>query len=220
MPRPTQRSGPMLPMALFFTLLRGRKKVPVRSPLVVALLVGVSLGFMARPHWDQLHAPPEAVRPPGTISWNVRFSPRGGCTDLIVQEVRAARRQIRVLAYSFTSKPIADALIQAHQRGVDVAVILDGSHEKDIEKGDAYSRAADLARAGVPTLIDRAHAIQHNKVMVIDAETVMTGSFNFTRQAEERNGENLLAIRDPELAARYLVDWSHHRGHSQPFSSR
>ena len=66
-------------------------------------------------------------------------------------------------------------------------------------------------------LIDAAHAIAHNKVMVIDGEVVVTGSFNFTRQAENENAENLLVIRDGDLAERYLANWHAHEAHSQPY---
>jgi phosphatidylserine/phosphatidylglycerophosphate/cardiolipin synthase-like enzyme len=69
-------------------------------------------------------------------------------------------------------------------------------------------------------MIDANHAIAHNKVMVIDGETVLTGSFNFTKAAQENNAENLLIIRDPALAAQYTKNWDVHRQHSQPYVGR
>jgi phosphatidylserine/phosphatidylglycerophosphate/cardiolipin synthase-like enzyme len=69
-------------------------------------------------------------------------------------------------------------------------------------------------------MIDANHAIAHNKVMVIDGETVLTGSFNFTKAAREKNAENLLIIRDPALAAKYVQNWEAHRQHSQPYVGR
>jgi phosphatidylserine/phosphatidylglycerophosphate/cardiolipin synthase-like enzyme len=72
----------------------------------------------------------------------------------------------------------------------------------------------------VPVLIDARHAISHNKVMVIDGETVLTGSFNFTKAAQDRNAENLLSIRDATLAAQYTQNWEAHRQHSQPYVGR
>jgi phosphatidylserine/phosphatidylglycerophosphate/cardiolipin synthase-like enzyme len=142
--------------------------------------------------------------------WEVYFSPRGGCTQAIVKEVGKAGASVLVQAYSFSSWPIAKALVEAHQRGVQVKVILDQSqvHEK-------YSTLKYLATAGVPTWIDAAHHIAHNKVMVIDGATVITGSFNFTRSAEEENAENLLIIHDQALAAHYAENWQKHAGHSQ-----
>jgi phosphatidylserine/phosphatidylglycerophosphate/cardiolipin synthase-like enzyme len=76
-----------------------------------------------------------------------------------------------------------------------------------------------LLEAGIPVRIDAAHAISHNKVMVIDGETVITGSFNFTKAAEERNAENLLVVRDQALAARYGANWHQHKAHSQPYGA-
>ncbi len=71
-----------------------------------------------------------------------------------------------------------------------------------------------------PTKIDSAHAIAHNRVMIIDGETVITRSFNFTRAAEEKNAENLLVIRDQALAEKYIQNWQDHEGHSEPYTGR
>ena len=86
-----------------------------------------------------------------------------------------------------------------------LAIILDKS-----QRTEKYSEADFLAHAGIETFIDAKHAIAHNKVMVIDGETVITGSFNFTKAAEEHNAENLLVINDPELAKRYAENWKLH----------
>ncbi|HTR44450.1 MAG TPA: phospholipase D-like domain-containing protein, partial [Thermodesulfovibrionales bacterium] len=59
-----------------------------------------------------------------------------------------------------------------------------------------YSAADFTFNMGIPTYIDAQHAIAHNKVMIIDKETVITGSFNFTKAAEERNAENLLILKN------------------------
>ena len=69
-------------------------------------------------------------------------------------------------------------------------------------------------------MIDANHAIAHNKVIVIDGETVVTGSFNFTKAAQEKNAENVLIIRDPAVAAQYAQNWETHRQHSQPYVGR
>jgi phosphatidylserine/phosphatidylglycerophosphate/cardiolipin synthase-like enzyme len=88
-----------------------------------------------------------------------------------------------VQAYSFTSAPIANALVDAHKRGVNVQVILDKS-----QRTEKYSSADFVARAGIPTFIDAKHAIAHNKIMVIDGYEILTGSFNFTKAAEVSPG--------------------------------
>jgi len=145
----------------------------------------------------------------------VYFSPQGGCTEAIVAELDKAKNEILVQAYSFTSQPIAKALVEAHKRGVRTEVILDKS-----QRGEKYSAADFTAHMGVPTYIDSAHAIAHNKIMVIDQETVITGSFNFTKAAEERNAENVLIIRSKELAKEYVDNWNKHKAHSEKYEGR
>jgi phosphatidylserine/phosphatidylglycerophosphate/cardiolipin synthase-like enzyme len=140
----------------------------------------------------------------------VHFTPGDSPTQAIVDALAQAKAAIHVQAYSFTSAPIADALRQAHRRGVAVSVILDKSNQTD-----RYSVATFLGNAGIDVWIDSRHAIAHNKVMIVDRSVVITGSFNFTRSAEERNAENLLVIRDTELARRYLANWERCKSHSE-----
>ena len=146
---------------------------------------------------------------------SVHFSPSGGCTQTIVDELKKAKSSILMQAYSFTSAPIAKALLEAHKRGVKVEVILDKS-----QLTEKYSSVTFLYNSGIPTRIDTAHAIAHNKIMIIDGETVITGSFNFTKAAEEKNAENLLVIRDKVLAVKYVENWKVHEAHSELYSGR
>ena len=110
---------------------------------------------------------------------------------------------------------IAQALIDAHHRGVRVEAILDKSN-----RHDEHSLADMLRQGGIPVTIDARHEIAHNKVMVIDGAVVITGSFNFTRQAEHSNAENMLVIRDAGLARQYADNWSCHAAHSEPYLGR
>jgi phosphatidylserine/phosphatidylglycerophosphate/cardiolipin synthase-like enzyme len=138
------------------------------------------------------------------------FSPQGGAQAGLVAAIGRARKSLLVQAYSFTSGPVEEALKAAHDRGVDVRVILDRSQRNE------RSGMGFLIRAGIPTWIDPVHAIAHNKVMVVDGRTVVTGSFNYTRAAEERNAENLLILESPELADYYAKNWQTHLQHSEP----
>ena len=143
----------------------------------------------------------------------VYFSPNGGCTKAVVDALNAATNNVLVQAYSFTSSPIARALVDAKHRGVDVQVILDKS-----QRGEKYSAATFLANEGVPTYIDPVHKIAHNKIMVIDGQKVITGSFNFTKSAEEGNAENLLVISNAQrLAHSYTQNWQDHLTHSYKY---
>jgi phosphatidylserine/phosphatidylglycerophosphate/cardiolipin synthase-like enzyme len=153
-------------------------------------------------------------QPQGSIPQGVQvhFSPRGGATEAVVSALGQATNSILVQAYSFTSAPIARALVEARRRGVGVQVILDKS-----QRTEKYSEADFLKNNQIPTSIDAEHAIAHNKVMVLDGYVVLTGSFNFTKAAEENNAENLLVINDPVLAGRYAENWRAHAEHSEPF---
>jgi len=177
-------------------------KVSIALVTIIALILGMipfSVGL--------------SQEPPPTIE--VYFSPHGGCTEAIIRELNKGKSTILVQAYSFTSAPIAKALLNAHKRGVKVEVILDKS-----QRTQKYSSATFLFNVGIPVKIDAQHAIAHNKVMVIDGETVITGSFNFTKAAEENNAENLLVIRDKKLAERYIKNWQGHDRHSEVYAGR
>ena len=155
---------------------------------------------------------PSGATPQQGPIWEVCLSPKGGCGDVIVKAIRGARTTVFVQAYSFTSAPIAKALMDAQKRGVRVEVILDKIH-----RSRTYSVADLLSRSGVPVRIDTAHSIAHNKVIVVDDATVITGPFNFTKAADEQNAENVLVLADPSLAERYRQNWSEHARHSQPY---
>lgn len=142
----------------------------------------------------------------------VFFSPHGGCTDAVVNALGQAKNTVFVQAYSFTSAPIAKALVDAHKRGVKIKVLLDKS-----QRTEKYSSADFVAHAGIWVAIDDKHKIAHNKVMVIDSATVITGSFNFTKAAEEGNAENLLIIQSVELASKYIDNWNKHAAHSETY---
>ncbi|OWK35179.1 putative endonuclease protein [Fimbriiglobus ruber] len=121
----------------------------------------------------------------------------------MVQVISEAKQSVHVAAYGFTSKPVAQALIQAHQRGVEVEVVLDKSNASA-----RYSEAWEIAQAGIPVRIAYQYAIMHDKFVIVDGVTVETGSFNFTTAAEEHNAENVLVLRDdPQVAGAYEANW-------------
>ncbi len=135
--------------------------------------------------------------------YTICFTPGSNCTALLIRQIQSAKTSIYVQAYSFTSQPIAQALAQAHAKGIKVSVIVDKSQRGQ----SSHSAASWLHKQGVPVWIDYRPAIAHNKVMVIDNNAVVTGSFNFTLSAQQRNAENLIIIRDPWVAKQYLTNW-------------
>jgi phosphatidylserine/phosphatidylglycerophosphate/cardiolipin synthase-like enzyme len=188
------------------------KKGEMEGEMGKKFVVSISVGFLllvtslsAHPFELTLHNAPTQVY----------FSPNGGCTAAIVKEITNARTEILVQAYSFTSAAIAKALVEAHKRGVKIEAILDKS-----QRSEKYTSASFLANSGIPTFIDARHAIAHNKIMIIDKTAVITGSFNFTRAAEDKNAENLLIIQSKELARIYIDNWKKHRQHSELYRAR
>lgn len=133
---------------------------------------------------------------------HVCFTPGQNCTEEIINVIDAAKKSIFVQAYSFTSAPIASHLVAAKKRGVKVNVILDKS-----QKAQKYGASRFLVNQHIPCWIDYKPAIAHNKIMIIDEKEVITGSFNFTKAAQNKNAENLLIINDPALAHLYLKNW-------------
>ena len=155
----------------------------------------------------------QTVSPPSSAE--VAFSPGGGATDLVVKALSSAKQNIRVAAYSFTSRPIAKALIAAHQAGVDVSVIVDHGQ---IEK-DSHSVIDSLVAEKIPVRADVVHTLQHDKYMVIDGKTVETGSFNYSAAAEHNNSENVIVLwESPRLAAAYAADWQRLWDQAAPYN--
>jgi|GEM_PF-1086492 len=133
---------------------------------------------------------------PGSIA--VFFSPRGGCTDEVIAQISRAVNSIDVAMYSFTSDPIAQALVNAKGRGVIVRVLLDRSQAQS-----SYSKASFLASCGIQVSLYTHSGKMHNKIAIIDGAVVITGSFNWSNVAEERNQENMLVITDSWVAQIY-----------------
>jgi phosphatidylserine/phosphatidylglycerophosphate/cardiolipin synthase-like enzyme len=145
----------------------------------------------------------------------VYFSPRGGTADAIVAEIAKAHKEIRVAAYAISHPQITDALADAHARGVFVRIIVD-RHQTN----DSYTTANKLHDRGIRTLVDRAEKLHHNKTIIIDADTIITGSYNFTRNAEYQNAETCLIIHDAKLTTQFIANWQFHWDHSDTYKVR
>jgi phosphatidylserine/phosphatidylglycerophosphate/cardiolipin synthase-like enzyme len=137
----------------------------------------------------------------GSYRIGIGFTP-GNAEALVVDAIRHAHRSVDVAAYSFTNPAIVDALIAAAQRGVQVRVVMDRGQYQESSSAANYIR-----RAGVPVKIDAQYAAMHDKFMVLDGDTVETGSFNYTRSAESRNAENVLILRNTQAAQTYDREW-------------
>jgi len=140
----------------------------------------------------------------------IYFTPPSDVAAAVIDVIDQSKAEVLVQAYGFTHNGIAHALVRAHGRGVQVKVLLDA-------KTDTTNRyVTDLLIAQQILLrLDASHAIAHNKVIVVDEELVITGSFNFTNSAQTRNAENLLVLKSTELAKSYKSNWQTHWNHSR-----
>ena len=176
------------------------------------------------PHSRTPPALPDSRTPPalparGTVQ--VAFTPWDNAEAMIVDCIRRARHQVLVQAFSFTSRTLANALIAAKRRGVDVRVMAD----REQTFGGEASRIPDLVRAGIPVVLEVRYQSAHNKVMVIDAGTadaaVITGSYNWTYAAQYKNAENVLILRhNPDIVNAYAANWRRHFTDALPYAER
>lgn len=179
-------------------------------PMAISSLVGFASGgasiYMAI---EDQHPP--LIQTKQHITFQTCFTPRHQCQPLLISAIENASDSIHMQNYSFTAQSVADALIRAHNRGVDVQVISD--------KGQFHNRSVvmQLVNAGIPVYVDEKVAIAHNKILIIDQAKVVTGSYNFSTVAENRNAENLLIVESIDLAKQYLENWEIRCQASVPF---
>jgi phosphatidylserine/phosphatidylglycerophosphate/cardiolipin synthase-like enzyme len=133
----------------------------------------------------------------------VYFSPQDGVAKYVLARLAAARRSIHFMTFSYTAAPIADAMIAKREAGL----LVRGVFERQNASGTG-AKFQQLRAGGVDVLEDGNCYILHHKVIVIDARTVITGSYNFTGSAERDNDENLVIIDDPNLARAYLDEFA------------
>lgn len=124
------------------------------------------------------------------------------CEKTILKELNSAKSSIFIQAYSLTSFPIANILIKKHSSGIEVRVLADKGQLKD-----PYSKVPLLKSKGIPVLIEKSDGLAHNKIIIIDKEKVITGSYNFSNSANKRNSENLIVIKSKDVAKTYLDNW-------------
>jgi len=170
--------------------------------IIVSLIIGAIFGFNIAGNKDDNYT--EVPNTTALLSDNIQlcFTPAEKCTPVILKEIALAKDTIYVQAYGMSSPPIVEALIEAHKRGAKVNVLLDKSN-----LNDSWSKMKELADSGIEVNIDKLPGIAHNKVIIIDLQKVITGSFNFTRSADTRNAENVIVIDDKVIADRYVQNW-------------
>lgn len=127
------------------------------------------------------------------------FSPKGGAAEEIIKQIDNAESHIDIAMYSFTYEPIAEAIIRAKNRGVKIRILMD-----KVQSQGKYSKYKFFLDNEIALIQDRHAGIMHNKIAIIDGRILFTGSFNWTKSAEERNEENLLEfINEEEITKVY-----------------
>ena len=192
-PRSVKTSVPKITEEFFLSFFKTRK--PLSFSLKIFIFMGgLALGYLSR---EKLFPdlPPQALP---LEQAQVCFTPGQLCLPIIQQALAKAKKTIHLQAYSFTQPLIAQDLVKAAQRGVDITVILDKSQRT------ARSGQFNLLKGtSIKVFFDDKPAIAHNKIIIVDGKTLITGSYNFTQAAEKKNAENLLLIHSPKLAESY-----------------
>lgn len=164
--------------------------------------------------------PAQARTPPAAATVEAAFTPGDDIAGLIAERIALARRSVQMQAYLFTDRRIANALLAARKRGVEVEVIGDAAQSGS--GGLPFLRALD--RAGARVYLDGVHAAAHNKIVIVDGAleraAVITGSYNFTHAAQEKNAENVVVITGSRAVTdRFVQNFELHRSRSQPWRS-
>jgi phosphatidylserine/phosphatidylglycerophosphate/cardiolipin synthase-like enzyme len=131
------------------------------------------------------------------------FSPDDDTAQRLIDLILSAERSIDFLVYSFTSNGIAEAIITQANRGIQVRGVVD-AYQEDTGLGGEYQKLVDQ---GLEVYLDAHPEKLHHKVIIIDQQIVVTGSYNLTRSAEVRNDENTLIIHDGECAEIFLREF-------------
>lgn len=160
------------------------------------IFTGVSVGIIIGLFLTGFVLPPQTEYVSTSIL-GVYFSPDGGCEQEVTYWIDRANSTIYVAIYSFTLDSIGDALIDAYDRGIQVLVVFESSQISQ------YSEYQKLSDYGISAKKDSNPSLMHNKVMIVDGHIVITGSYNWSKNAEERNNENLIVIKSEYIASLY-----------------
>ncbi len=193
-----------------------KRRIVGLSSLIFLIILLLYLGLESLPDVDRfIDIIKHLDIPIKERSVKVYFSPQGGAQNAIIDVIRSAKKEIFVAMYYFTSRPIAQAIVDAKKRGVDVKVLLDES-----QLTEKFSKYKYLLKSGIDIRIDKGEGLMHNKFAIVDNRILITGSYNWTRSAEVRNRENLLIIDNRFLAERYILEFKRlwRKGKKSPFS--
>lgn len=191
--------------------------------LVVCVLLASGNAWARKGQWLNQLMQPQSTVLPAAGQMEVAFSPDEGGEALVIKVIDSARREIRMLAYSFTSAPVTFALLRAQKRGVNIELVVD--HKSNVAegggKGKARAALSSLVNAGCDVRTISVYAIHHDKVIIVDGATVETGSFNYSSAAAHKNSENVLVNwNNPQLASVYLQHFARNYAQAVPYQTQ
>lgn len=193
---------------------------------VMLLALGFAAGASLRSWAQAKNTPTTKAETTQTVPANsssavvtALFSPEDNIQKTLVNTINNAQRNILVQAYLFTDERVGNALIAAHKRGVNVEILLDS----EMALGGKNVLTLRFYEAGIPVRLETQYENAHNKVMIFDHDTakavVVTGSYNFTYSAQQRNAENVVIIRNsPAIVTRYVTNWRKHAEQAIPYA--
>lgn len=126
------------------------------------------------------------------------FSPGDDCENAIIQTLRSATKSVKICVFTISENEITDEIIRTHQKGVNVHVVTD--NDKINDRGSDIRR---IAEAGIIVKIDQSSSHMHHKFCIVDKRVLITGSYNWTKSAADRNQENLLITEDSKVVRSY-----------------
>ncbi len=132
----------------------------------------------------------------------IYFSPEDNFKQRVIELINKATKSIEFMIYSFSDQDIADALIEAKNRGVDVKGLFDASWSKNQYSKDEYLQNRDINIS-----YSNSKRLLHDKVMIIDANITITGSYNFTISANSENRENSIILKSNKIAKKYMLEF-------------
>ena len=153
-----------------------------------------------------------ALEQPKPSTSDAFFSPGDACRNTIIRQIETATRQLNICVFTISDDTIANSLLTAHQKGVNIKIITD--NDKSLDEG---SDIEQLAKAGIAVKMDSTPNHMHHKFMLSDQRSLITGSYNWTRSAARYNHENILLTQDPAVVKSYANEFEQLWRMMEPF---
>jgi mitochondrial cardiolipin hydrolase len=135
---------------------------------------------------------------PQKITSRAFFSPGDDCLEAIITAIEEAKKTMKICVFTISDDRISEAILRAHQRGLQIRIITDNNKLHDIG-----SDIRELAAKGLEVRIDKTRSHMHHKFAIFDETRVLTGSYNWTRSAAMYNHENILVTDNLSIVQDY-----------------